>query len=257
MGFPQYISDAALSACGRCCCICHKFCGIKIELHHIKQVAYGGEDSFENCIPLCFDCHADMGKADPKHNKGKKYTESELVMHRDNWYRAVAERGGGSFSDHTKNSTICENDKILFKTICNSFSPNIIYWLAHANLYGPFTGELLSSLDMLLKKDTDPLFSFLSPELEALKNSLFVTLEAFLDAVSMYTFGIDRDHPGQFASRAWLLNHDYIEGRGYDSFEEAESAYDKELELLNQRKTDLWQEYCHFAKLGVTITSKS
>lgn len=87
MGFPQSVSEKALAASGRCCCICHKFCGIKIELHHIKQVADGGEDTFDNCIPLCFDCHADMGKADPKHNKGKRYTEKELKLHRDNWYK--------------------------------------------------------------------------------------------------------------------------------------------------------------------------
>ena len=71
MSFPEGVAARALVASGRCCCICHKFCGTKIELHHIKQHAYGGEDTFENCIPLCFDCHEDMGKADPKHPKGK------------------------------------------------------------------------------------------------------------------------------------------------------------------------------------------
>ena len=91
MGFPQSVSDAALAACGRRCCICHKFCGTKIELHHIIQVADGGEDTLENCIPLCFDCHADMGRADPRHNKGKKYSEKELIIHRDNWYKSVRE----------------------------------------------------------------------------------------------------------------------------------------------------------------------
>ena len=89
MGFPKDVAERALAACGRSCCICRKFCGTKIELHHIKQKAYGGEDTFENCIPLCFDCHADMGKADPKHPKGKHYSERELIMHRDNWYKYV------------------------------------------------------------------------------------------------------------------------------------------------------------------------
>ena len=87
MGFPANVSDKALAACGRCCCICHKFCGTKMELHHIKQKAYGGEDTFENCIPLCFDCHADMGRGDSKHAKGKRYSEAELIAHRDAWYR--------------------------------------------------------------------------------------------------------------------------------------------------------------------------
>ena len=87
MSFSEKVQAEALAACGRHCCICHKFCGTKIALHHIKQKAYGGNDSFENCIPLCLDCHEDMGKADPNHSTGKHYTEKELKMHRDNWYR--------------------------------------------------------------------------------------------------------------------------------------------------------------------------
>ena len=89
MSFPDKVVVAALTACERRCCICHKFCGTKIELHHIKQKADGGEDAFENCIPLCFDCHADMGQGDPRHPKGKRYSAKELIQHRDNWYEKV------------------------------------------------------------------------------------------------------------------------------------------------------------------------
>lgn len=92
MAFPQSVTDRALVACGRCCCICHNFCGAKMELHHIHQHADGGEDTFENCIPLCFNCHAEMGKVDPRHPKGKGYSQNELRMHRDNWYSAIAKQ---------------------------------------------------------------------------------------------------------------------------------------------------------------------
>ena len=71
MSFPYKVSEDALVKCGRCCCICHRFCGIKIELHHIKQKADGGDDSFENCIPLCLNCHADVKAYNPHHPKGK------------------------------------------------------------------------------------------------------------------------------------------------------------------------------------------
>ena len=64
MGFPERVATEALVLCGRSCCICHKFCGTKIELHHIKQKAYGGDDTLDNCIPVCFDCHADMGRVE-------------------------------------------------------------------------------------------------------------------------------------------------------------------------------------------------
>ena len=90
MSFPQSVVDKALVACGRRCCICHKFCRKNMEIHHIKQHADGGADTFDNAIPLCFECHADMGKTDPHHPKGRNYTAAELKMHRDRWYDIVA-----------------------------------------------------------------------------------------------------------------------------------------------------------------------
>jgi 5-methylcytosine-specific restriction endonuclease McrA len=78
MGFSKETAERALIASRRSCCICHKFCGSKIELHHISQKADGGDDSFENCIPLCFDCHADVGSYNAQHPKGRKYSKAEL-----------------------------------------------------------------------------------------------------------------------------------------------------------------------------------
>lgn len=60
-----------------------------MELHHIKAHADDGEDTFENAIPLCFDCHAIVRQYDPKHPKGIKFTVNELIMHRDSWYKKV------------------------------------------------------------------------------------------------------------------------------------------------------------------------
>lgn len=48
------------------------------------------KNTFDNCIPLCFDCHSDMGKIDKKHPRGTQYSSQELYMHRDNWYKQVA-----------------------------------------------------------------------------------------------------------------------------------------------------------------------
>jgi HNH endonuclease len=84
MGFSPSITEKALLSCGRHCSICHKFCGTKIELHHIEQKKIGGLDTFENCLPLCFDCHADVMQYNPNHPKGKKYSFSELKGHRAN-----------------------------------------------------------------------------------------------------------------------------------------------------------------------------
>jgi hypothetical protein len=105
MGFPSDIVERVLVACGRCCCICHKFCGTKIELHHIVQEADGGDNTFDNCIPLCLDCHAEVKAYNPHHPKGRKFTEGELVKHRDQWYSKVA-NGGHEVSSHTVSITV-------------------------------------------------------------------------------------------------------------------------------------------------------
>jgi hypothetical protein len=91
VGFHDTIADEALIACQRCCCLCQKFCGVNIELHHIKQKSKGGEDTFENCIPLCFDCHAVVGHYNTAHPRGRKFSETELRKIRDNWYAKVKE----------------------------------------------------------------------------------------------------------------------------------------------------------------------
>jgi HNH endonuclease len=96
MGFPPSVKVKALVASGRHCCICHKFCGLKIECHHIVQEADDGPNTFENCIPVCFDCHSDMRSYDAKHPRGTKYSAQELREHRDRWYTKVAQGGGAS-----------------------------------------------------------------------------------------------------------------------------------------------------------------
>ena len=91
MSFSNLVKTQVLVSCARRCCVCGKFCGTKIEIHHIEPKAEGGEDSYENAIPLCFDCHADAGHYNANHPKGTKYTRPELIRHRDRMYKLVAD----------------------------------------------------------------------------------------------------------------------------------------------------------------------
>lgn len=91
MGFNLDVKEKAYVASARRCCVCKKFKGRNIEVHHIIQKADGGEDTYENAIPLCFDCHAEAGHYNPRHPKGAKYSLSELRAHRDYWYQVVAD----------------------------------------------------------------------------------------------------------------------------------------------------------------------
>jgi hypothetical protein len=76
-------------ACERRCCLCNEFKGTKIECHHIVPEAKGGLNTFENCIPLCFDCHADVESYNSEHPRGTKYSERELKRRRDARYEEV------------------------------------------------------------------------------------------------------------------------------------------------------------------------
>jgi len=89
--WSKKVSEDVLVACGRFCAICRKFKGVNIELHHIVPRADGGDNSFDNCIPLCFDCHADVESYNTSHPKGKKYTLGELKRTRDLLYWAIEE----------------------------------------------------------------------------------------------------------------------------------------------------------------------
>ena len=254
MSFPQYVSDAALSACGRCCCICHKFCGTKMELHHIKQVAYGGDDTFENCIPLCFDCHADMGKADPKHNKGKKYSEEELIAHRDNWYRAVRE--GKTLVGNTldKDSIICEEDRRLYTRIVDAFSKNIQYELKFPSFYYPYERYLFQPLDFLEYESDDPSFFFVNKEMESLRVDLFNCIDRFTKNLYTNTFSIGIEAPDKNASHAWLLNHGFIEEEGFHkSYQELEKDFQKEADDINDLARKLWNSFSQFVRTGKTL----
>jgi len=89
MGFSKELKEQVFVASARRCCVCKEFSGRNIEVHHIIQASNGGEDTFENAIPLCFDCHADAGHYNSKHPRGSKFSPEELRKHRDFWYKLV------------------------------------------------------------------------------------------------------------------------------------------------------------------------
>ena len=136
MGFDKNVREDALVASARCCCICHEFKGIKVEVHHIIPREQGGTDDYGNAIPLCFDCHADAGHYHAKHPKGSKYAPSELRKHRDVWFKIVAE--GKTVSNQlSSENIICQyiitNDIKSVEDIRNSnikigYFSNILYY---------------------------------------------------------------------------------------------------------------------------------
>lgn len=75
--------------CARLCCLCLKQCGTNIEAAHIDDKNKGGGNDEGNGIPVCFDCHQEIGGYDPKHPKGNKFSHDELKARRDRVYKLV------------------------------------------------------------------------------------------------------------------------------------------------------------------------
>ena len=93
MPFPKAVRIEALIACQRHCCLCHERKHVQIQCHHITAEADGGPDTFDNCIPLCPDCHATVRAYDPRHGfGGTPYDAKELIRRRDDWYAVIRRR---------------------------------------------------------------------------------------------------------------------------------------------------------------------
>ncbi len=94
MTFERSEAGRLLAACHRRCCICHRFCGVKIELHHIDPSGSGGTDNIDNAIPVCFECHAEIRLYNDMHPRGRKFRPEELRAHREQWLCVCKESPG-------------------------------------------------------------------------------------------------------------------------------------------------------------------
>jgi len=88
MAFDNATRERAHVAAARRCCVCHRYKGVKAEVHHIVPEAEG-DDTAENAITLCFDCHADAGHYNPRHPRGSKFSQDELRLARGTWHATV------------------------------------------------------------------------------------------------------------------------------------------------------------------------
>jgi len=203
MSWPRNVKDKVLINCGRHCCICHKFCGPKIELHHIKLKSEGGGETEENCIPLCFDCHADQGSYDHKHPKGTKYSEAELVGHREKWYKLAGNNLGTGTSEHLN------QDKETFANIIAllPIDPVINYLRNHD--FGEKRIEvdhIVPVEDFITKMNNEPWFEFFDSDLQSLLQSLIAEMEFFDTLIYNFTFPTKGRSGGIQVPREWRID---------------------------------------------------
>jgi hypothetical protein len=58
-----------------------------MELDHIEPRSESNDDTIENAIPVCFECHAEIHLYNPDHPLGRRFTPAELRLHREQWLR--------------------------------------------------------------------------------------------------------------------------------------------------------------------------
>jgi hypothetical protein len=74
--FPSDVKMRCLLWSNRHCVVCDQQCGSKIVIAHMPGEEES--DSQASAIPLCFDCHDEVGRYNPEHPIGNKYTVEEL-----------------------------------------------------------------------------------------------------------------------------------------------------------------------------------
>lgn len=230
MSFPNSVADSVFVKCKRSCCICHKFCGTKMELHHIKQASLGGPDTEENCIPLCFDCHADVKAYNPKHPKGHSYSEQELIKHRENWYNKVKNSNSYGTDEEFR-----EVDKKTYAKIKEFFNENMQYFLSRFNFADNyFTDEVLDPLYKLNELCCDPEYEFLDSDLEMLKLNLNETVVEFVHNLAINTFPC--------GSKMFSVPSEWVD--------EQPERFEQVVKLLNDNASRVWEKYVDFIKVA-------
>lgn len=239
MGFPKEIKEKAFIACKRHCVLCEERKGSAMECHHIIQRSNNGDDSFDNCIPVCFDCHQEIGSYNPEHPKGNKFSESELKQRRDDFYNRVK---NGEFpksnSVHIENkptNSIKNWDIETLEKIQREFnSKNLQYYLTEYDLSNDYHIEVFDPLNTLIWEKDNPRFSFVDSDLENCKIDLLNSIDNFIDFKCANTFPTKI---GTQAIKTW---------KNYKYTDEEAFLINKE---FNDLASDVWNNYCNLIKM--------
>lgn len=229
MPFSQEVKIRAMVACGRCCVICHKFCGNNMEVHHIKAQADGGSDEFENAIPLCFDCHAEVRQYDPKHPKGIKFTEQELIQHRDNWYKKI-EASSAVYST----SEFLEMDRKTYYSLEKYLPRNRFITLRDIDFGGDyFSIDYFDKVEFFPSLANDPAYEYLDADLESHKINLAQAILNFTRSGLPYLHSDNGKHV--MIPRDWI--HINL------------TVFYEGVEILNDASAKVWGAYSDYIKL--------
>lgn len=220
-------------ACGRRCCLCHKFCGVGMECHHIDQAADEGPNTYENCIPLCFDCHAEVGHYSSNHPKGTKFSAGELRAHRDRWYSRMEQ---GRITESTPD--LLELDKKLFRRVVDVLggSRRMMHFNDH-DYASPYSSSFEDRLSEFARLKALPEAEFFDLTMEAAANDIKESINAYRQAAHKWVFWKDEARVG-------------IPSEWRNGESASEDRFWKAAEIMNGKAQDVWESFSRFVKEG-------
>ncbi len=229
MPFSQEVKTKAMVACARRCCICHNYCGSKMEVHHIKAQSCGGSNDFDNAIPLCFNCHAEVRQYDDKHPKGIKFTELELQQHRDNWYKHIE-----SNQDVFDACEYIEIDKKTYYELETFLSRERLVRLRDINFDGgSFPLGYFDRIEFFPQLINDPKYEYMDKDIEQLKNELALCIIEFTNNSFPYLHCDDGKNVRIPPDMLMTNMEKYIDAS----------------EILNELSMNVWNKYSDYIKL--------
>lgn len=153
MPFSRSDREQALLLSARRCCVCRRFRGVGVQVHHIVHEADGGQNTLDNAIVLCLDCHMAAGHYNPQHPIGTKFSPNELRRHRDEWFERVQTAGVESlepeFNGYYARHLLCVDTKaakeclerqeadlpLRVNVLYNSWATGFMRWVAADEAY--------------------------------------------------------------------------------------------------------------------------
>jgi hypothetical protein len=141
--FSEEVKRKVLLWSYRHCCICGKSCGLDIEIAHINPAKKRNAGDIDNAIPVCYHCHADLGRYFTKHPKGTKYKDEEIKKRRDQVYE--------QYTNHLVPALLTSVlpaplPRVIFKiTPSGRFIPVQVKGIIHAFLDGEDLGAIEDS----------------------------------------------------------------------------------------------------------------
>lgn len=123
-----------------------------IQIHHIRPIEQGGDNSEDNLIILCLDCHS---KVHTKRNLARSYTEETLRLYKEKWIELVKKY------PFSKDFVSKENDITIIEKILRVGDRRALYFPIHYEVpismcdsIRSFRIEIQKSGYRLIKNDT-------------------------------------------------------------------------------------------------------